>query len=130
LNCTTDKDLSEIFVVIFLADFNNTWERETSHQIQNKYPKLIEEGTIQVIGTQKEFYPQLDNLQHTFNDSEARTKWRSNISERSLSVVQFKSESKVLKIYVAFVLRTVGIPIVRYPKIGNKLNIRYVLCNK
>jgi alpha-1,3-mannosylglycoprotein beta-1,4-N-acetylglucosaminyltransferase C len=77
LNCTTDKDLSEIFVVIFLADFNKTWERETSHQIQNKYPKLIEEGTIQVIGTQKEFYPQLDNLQHTFNDSEARTKWRS-----------------------------------------------------
>jgi hypothetical protein len=45
------------------------------------------------------------------------------ISERSLSVVQFKSESKVLKIYVAFVLRTVGIPIVRYPKIGNKLNM-------
>jgi hypothetical protein len=40
LNCTTDKDLSEIFVVIFLADFNNTWERETSQQSETSNENL------------------------------------------------------------------------------------------
>ncbi|CAC5416098.1 MGAT4C [Mytilus coruscus] len=77
LNCTTDAKLSDIVIVIFLADFNNTWKQEMATKIRNKYENLLFNGNIHVIEAQRDFYPKLDNLEHTFNDSEERTKWRS-----------------------------------------------------
>lgn len=77
LNSTTEKQTSEIIIVIFLADFNTTWKSDMFNKIQRRYPTLVKDNTIQVIQAYKDFYPPLDNLRHTFNDSEARTKWRS-----------------------------------------------------
>ena len=77
LNCTSKKQFSEIVIVIFLADFNITWRYEMANIIGNTYSNLVNSGTIQVIEAPREFYPPLENLNHTYNDSEDRRKWRS-----------------------------------------------------
>ncbi|XP_063401352.1 alpha-1,3-mannosyl-glycoprotein 4-beta-N-acetylglucosaminyltransferase C-like [Mytilus trossulus] len=77
LNCTTKAKLSDIVIVIFLADFNSTWKQEMSTKIRNKYEYLLNNGDMHVIEAPRDFYPKLNNLEHTFNDSEERTKWRS-----------------------------------------------------
>lgn len=69
--------MKDIVFVIYLGDFNQTWKEEMANKLQRQYPKLIDNGTIRVIESQWDFYPQLDNLKHTFNDSESRTRWRS-----------------------------------------------------
>jgi alpha-1,3-mannosylglycoprotein beta-1,4-N-acetylglucosaminyltransferase C len=45
--------------------------------IKDRYTPLVTNGAIQVIEAPREFYPPLDNLQHTYNDSQLKRKWRS-----------------------------------------------------
>lgn len=77
LNCTSQQNIREIFVVIFLADFNQTWRYEMFNKIVRRYTNLVHDGTIQVIEAPRAFYPPLDNLLHTYNDSASKRKWRS-----------------------------------------------------
>jgi alpha-1,3-mannosylglycoprotein beta-1,4-N-acetylglucosaminyltransferase C len=70
MNCTSKKQFSEIVIVIFLADFNITWRYEMANIIGNTYSNLVNSGTIQVIEAPRAFYPPLENLNHTYNDSE------------------------------------------------------------
>lgn len=77
VNCTSKEQFSEIFIVILLADFNVTWRLEMASILQDRYTTFITNGVIQVIEAPIEFYPPLDNLQHTYNDSQLKIKWRS-----------------------------------------------------
>jgi alpha-1,3-mannosylglycoprotein beta-1,4-N-acetylglucosaminyltransferase C len=70
VNCTSKQQFSEIFIVILLADFNVTWRLEMASMIKDRYTPLVTNGAIQVIEAPREFYPPLDNLQHTYNDSQ------------------------------------------------------------
>jgi alpha-1,3-mannosylglycoprotein beta-1,4-N-acetylglucosaminyltransferase C len=77
VNCTSKQQFSEIFIVILLADFNVTWRLEMASIIKDRYTTVMTNGTIQVIEAPIEFYPPLDNLQHTYNVSQLKRKWRS-----------------------------------------------------
>ncbi|XP_076113543.1 alpha-1,3-mannosyl-glycoprotein 4-beta-N-acetylglucosaminyltransferase C-like [Mytilus galloprovincialis] len=77
LNATSNSQLLQIYIVIFLADFNTTWKEITSKDIKRRYKALVSNNTIQIITAPYSFYPPLDNLKQTFNDSESRMKWRS-----------------------------------------------------
>ncbi|CAC5416099.1 MGAT4C [Mytilus coruscus] len=77
LNATSKSQISQICVVIFLADFNTTWKEITSKDIERRYEALVNNNTIQIITAPYRFYPPLDKLKHTFNDSASRIKWRS-----------------------------------------------------
>lgn len=77
LKALKTEETSEIFLVIFLADFNSTWKQYTADILEFEYENLIKNNTIKLIEAPEDFYPKLDNLSHTFNDSETRTKWRS-----------------------------------------------------
>ncbi|KAK3101999.1 hypothetical protein FSP39_008008, partial [Pinctada imbricata] len=77
INCTSVEELKEIYIVIFLADFNDTWRRNISMRLYKAYTSLVEDGTLQIIEAYKEFYPPLENLKHTYNDPDLKVKWRS-----------------------------------------------------
>lgn len=77
LKAIKTEEISEIFIVIFLADFDSTWKQYTADILALQYENLIKSNTIKLIVAPEDAYPKLDNLSHTFNDSETRTKWRS-----------------------------------------------------
>ena len=77
VNCTKTEELKDIYIVIFLADFNETWTTEISRRINESYSQLISFGTLIVIRAWESFYPPLNNLKHTYNDNYDKRKWRS-----------------------------------------------------
>ena len=77
INCTAEDELQQIYIVIFLADFDGDWRKNISLRLYTAYSDLIENGTLQIIEAYEEFYPPLNNLTHTYNDPELKRKWRS-----------------------------------------------------
>ncbi|XP_060084100.1 alpha-1,3-mannosyl-glycoprotein 4-beta-N-acetylglucosaminyltransferase C-like [Ylistrum balloti] len=76
-NYTTNAELTDMYIVVFLADFNDEWKKNMSETLKQKYPNHIQSGLLQVIQAPQTFYPSLTNLQHTYNDPEEKRKWRS-----------------------------------------------------
>lgn len=77
VNNTRPEELKDIYIVIFLADFNETWIEDISRRLNKSYPQLISSETLVVIRSWKSFYPSLENLNHTYNDNYNKRKWRS-----------------------------------------------------
>ncbi|XP_034309571.1 alpha-1,3-mannosyl-glycoprotein 4-beta-N-acetylglucosaminyltransferase C [Magallana gigas] len=77
VNNTRPEQLKDIYIVIFLADFNETWREDISGRLNESYPQLISSETLVVISSWKSFYPSLENLNHTYNDNYNKRKWRS-----------------------------------------------------
>lgn len=77
VNCTKEEELQEIYIVVFLADFDAKWKEEISNRLRERFEKIISMGTLHVIQAWESFYPPLDNLKHTFVDPETKKKWRA-----------------------------------------------------
>lgn len=77
VNNTRPEELKDLYIVIFLADFNETWREDISRRLNDSYPQLILSETLVVIRSWKSFYPSLENLNHTYNDNYNKRKWRS-----------------------------------------------------
>ncbi|XP_062574821.1 alpha-1,3-mannosyl-glycoprotein 4-beta-N-acetylglucosaminyltransferase C-like isoform X2 [Saccostrea cucullata] len=77
VNCTKEHELSEIYIVVFLADFDAKWKEDISNRLRKNFQNIISKGTLHVIQAWESFYPPLDNLKHTFVDPETKKKWRA-----------------------------------------------------
>ena len=77
INHTSDEDRREIFVVIFLADFNETAKSATLVELSNGFRKYIDQGFVRVICAPNDFYPSLSNMKTKFGDNRQRIFWRS-----------------------------------------------------
>nr|XP_034309576.1 alpha-1,3-mannosyl-glycoprotein 4-beta-N-acetylglucosaminyltransferase C isoform X1 [Crassostrea gigas] len=77
VNNTRPEELKDIYIVIFLADFNETWIEDISRRLNDSYQHLISSETLVMIRSWKSFYPSLVNLNHTYNDNYNKRKWRS-----------------------------------------------------
>ena len=77
INHTSDEERREIFVVIFLADFNETAKSTSLMELSNHFRKYIYQGFIRVILAPNEFYPTLSNVKKKFGDKPQRIFWRS-----------------------------------------------------
>jgi len=74
---TSDEDRHEIFVVIFLADFEEAAKSATLMELSNRFKEYIYQGFIRVILAPNEFYPALSNMKKKFGDNPQRIFWRS-----------------------------------------------------
>ncbi|KAL9950749.1 hypothetical protein ACROYT_G043304 [Oculina patagonica] len=74
---TSDEGRREIFIVIFLADFDDAPKSTVLTEISNRFEKNINQGFIRVIFAPMEFYPPLSNVKKKFGDSPQRIFWRS-----------------------------------------------------
>ncbi|XP_056007595.1 alpha-1,3-mannosyl-glycoprotein 4-beta-N-acetylglucosaminyltransferase C-like [Ostrea edulis] len=77
VNCTRKEELQEIYIVVFLADFDEDWKANISKHLRQQFGDIISMGTLHVIQAWDSFYPPLDNLKHTFVDPETKKKWRA-----------------------------------------------------
>ncbi|XP_064601630.1 alpha-1,6-mannosyl-glycoprotein 4-beta-N-acetylglucosaminyltransferase-like isoform X2 [Liolophura sinensis] len=71
------QDRKDIVVVVFLSDFDESYKMATAKKLRDRFLKEIEEGFLHIIQAPRSFYPDLNNLERTFNDPENRVKWRS-----------------------------------------------------
>lgn len=64
-------------IVVFLSDFNKTWNLEMSQKISEIYSKYINAGFLQVIHSPRDIYPDLGINANLNRDSKDRVAWRS-----------------------------------------------------
>ncbi|KAL9964435.1 hypothetical protein ACROYT_G028078 [Oculina patagonica] len=72
-----DVDKTQTFIVVFLADLNETLKYVAAKDLAVTFREEIEENLLHVIGAFPQYYPKLSKLILKFGDSEDRTKWRS-----------------------------------------------------
>ena len=71
--------MKDLFVVIFMADFNETLKYAALRELSNDFNKNIDQGLLRVIFAPRGFYPPLSNLKTKFGDSQQRIAWRSKL---------------------------------------------------
>lgn len=72
-----DEDLSNLLIVIFLADTKASAREEVKTLLKSNFGQYFKRNLIHVIAAPPSFYPQLEGLQRTLNDGQERMYWRS-----------------------------------------------------
>jgi alpha-1,3-mannosylglycoprotein beta-1,4-N-acetylglucosaminyltransferase C len=74
---TSTSEQSNITVVVFLADGDPDYNKQSSNAILEHYEHYVNTGFIRIINVSADYYPQLDGLKRNFGDSPDRVKWRA-----------------------------------------------------
>lgn len=74
---SSKEELSEMVVVVLLADFDQAWVEEMTQKISNKFHARLEQSELLVIHASQDVYPPLTGLKRNFNDSPKRVTFRS-----------------------------------------------------
>ncbi|XP_069133010.1 alpha-1,3-mannosyl-glycoprotein 4-beta-N-acetylglucosaminyltransferase C-like isoform X2 [Argopecten irradians] len=76
---TDDDEKSRITVVIFVADFNETWNQEMAAKLYANFRDYFEDGMIQVVNAPMSIYPDFktNSIKGAIRDTAERTLWRS-----------------------------------------------------
>lgn len=74
---TTMQEKNRIVVVIFLADFDDKYNKEVTAALLRKYEYYFGIGLFQIIQVHRSLYPPLNNLKQNFGDEKDRVKWRA-----------------------------------------------------
>lgn len=74
---TSTKETSENVVIVFLADFDSSYNNRTASEIALKYGHHLQSGFFQVLQVSRDYYPPLENLKRNFNDEPSRVSWRA-----------------------------------------------------
>ena len=72
-----NKDRTQTFIVVFLADFDEALKYATAKILAERFQKEITEKLLHVIKAFPQYYPQLSQLKIKYGDSQDRTMWRS-----------------------------------------------------
>lgn len=97
-NQLTEEELSEMVVVVLLADFDLSWVSQILSSINELFPKRLVQGELLVIHPDKEYYPPLTGLKRNFNDAPDRVTFRSKQNVDYAFLVDFSS--RLSKYYV------------------------------
>ncbi|XP_068718491.1 alpha-1,6-mannosyl-glycoprotein 4-beta-N-acetylglucosaminyltransferase-like isoform X2 [Montipora capricornis] len=73
------EDMSDLYVVIFLADLDDSIKSIVLREISDQFKTHIDQGLLYVIYAPQEFYPPLSDLRTKFGDTQQRVAWRSKL---------------------------------------------------
>ncbi|XP_060749939.1 alpha-1,3-mannosyl-glycoprotein 4-beta-N-acetylglucosaminyltransferase C [Tachysurus vachellii] len=90
-NQSSEEELSEMVVVVLLADFNLKWVNEMLTSINKLFPKRLIQGQLLVIHADEENYPPLTGLKRNFNDAPDRVTFRSKQNVDYAFLVDFSA---------------------------------------
>ena len=79
LDVLSEKESTEVFMVIFLADFDETAKFTTLTELSTGFKKYIYQDLLHVIFAPRDYYPPFSNMKKKFGDSAQRTFWRSKL---------------------------------------------------
>jgi len=71
------EDESDTLVVIFIAETDINFVKETANSIKVSFAPQLESGILEVISPPLEYYPEWSNLKRTLGDPTERVQWRS-----------------------------------------------------
>lgn len=71
------KEKLLVVVVVFLADFDESFNSEAVITIYEKFKDLIDIGFLHLVQASKDYYPKVQEMKHNFKDNDERVKWRS-----------------------------------------------------
>ncbi|XP_062372506.1 LOW QUALITY PROTEIN: alpha-1,3-mannosyl-glycoprotein 4-beta-N-acetylglucosaminyltransferase C-like [Sardina pilchardus] len=74
---SSKEELSEMVVVVLLADFDLAWVKETRQKITSAFHVHLNQGELLVIHASQDLYPPLTGLKRNFNDAPDRVTFRS-----------------------------------------------------
>ncbi|XP_075990546.1 alpha-1,3-mannosyl-glycoprotein 4-beta-N-acetylglucosaminyltransferase A-like [Anticarsia gemmatalis] len=77
INGMTDEEAETTLIIIFVGEIDLEYVVNTARQIENTFPKQVEQGLIEVLSPSPTYYPDLDRLPITLGDSRKRVKWRT-----------------------------------------------------
>ena len=75
----SEKDRKEVYLVIFLADFDEALKKSTLKEFLTLFKTFIDDSLLHVIAAPREYYPALSNMKRKFEDSQDRIMWRSKL---------------------------------------------------
>ena len=79
LDVLSEEESKEVFMVIFVADSDETAKSTTLAELSTGFKKYIDQGLLHVIFAPRDYYPPLSNLKAKFGDSVQRIFWRSKL---------------------------------------------------
>ncbi|MCJ8741405.1 hypothetical protein PDJAM_G00070280 [Pangasius djambal] len=97
-NQSSEEELSEMVVVVLLADFDLSWVHKTLTSINELFPKRLIQGQLLVIHADEENYPPLTGLKRNFNDAPDRVTFRSKQNVDYAFLVDFSA--RLSKYYI------------------------------
>ena len=77
INGSSEEDLKDILIVIFLADTEESARINVKEELRSNFGKYLDMNLIHVISAPSSFYPRLTGLQSTLGDGPDRMHWRS-----------------------------------------------------
>ncbi|XP_060794582.1 alpha-1,3-mannosyl-glycoprotein 4-beta-N-acetylglucosaminyltransferase C isoform X2 [Neoarius graeffei] len=90
-NQSSEDELSEMVVVVLLADFDLSWVHQTLTSITQRFSNRLIQGQLLVIHADKENYPPLTGLKRNFNDAPDRVTFRSKQNVDYAFLVDFSA---------------------------------------
>lgn len=90
-NQSSEEELSQMVVVVLLADFDLSWVQETLNSIKKQFSTNLIQGQLLVIHADQELYPPLTGLKRNFNDAPDRVTFRSKQNVDYAFLVDFSS---------------------------------------
>ncbi|XP_030623677.1 alpha-1,3-mannosyl-glycoprotein 4-beta-N-acetylglucosaminyltransferase C [Chanos chanos] len=88
---SSQKELSEMVVVVHLADFDDNWVKDTVKSISDRFSQQLAQGHLLVIRVAQENYPPLTGLKRNFNDPPDRVTFRSKQNVDYAFLLHFSS---------------------------------------
>ena len=79
IDSLSEEERKDVFMVIFLADFNETAKSTSFRELSKLFKIFVDQGLLHVIFAPREYYPPLTNLKTKFEDSKERVAWRSKL---------------------------------------------------
>lgn len=72
-----DDEQNETLIVVFVGETDIEYVQLVAKQIETRFGSYVEAGLIDVLSPPASYYPNLDNLKITLDDSMERVRWRS-----------------------------------------------------
>ncbi|XP_072552927.1 alpha-1,3-mannosyl-glycoprotein 4-beta-N-acetylglucosaminyltransferase C [Salminus brasiliensis] len=90
-NQSSKMELSQMVVVVLLADFDASWVQDTVTSIEKQFSTMLSQGQLLVIHADQELYPPLSGLKRNFNDAPDRVTFRSKQNVDYAFLVDFSA---------------------------------------
>lgn len=71
------NEKSQSLIVVFIAETDEIFVKETAKQIEDQFLEHIENGLLEIISPPATYYPNMSEITATLGDSVERTKWRT-----------------------------------------------------
>lgn len=72
-----EEEQNETMIVVFIGETDMEFVQLVAKQIEVRFSGYIENGLIEILAPPTSYYPNMEKLRITLNDSPERVKWRS-----------------------------------------------------